>query len=176
MVVAIRATAATTLLKAGIPDKMALQRTGYRTLQSLREYQSLDTNDTKRVSDTLSSTRADNAEVCEKQQICVANSNNIKDISSDMFDEFDVSDIELIQVLESYETSVQAEERSSSNANRDSLIFAPRAFSSRLAPFFAPFSRAFFFVPFFMLFFRAFFLPYFPRLFPRLAFFSLKVH
>ena len=30
-----------------------------------------------------------------------------------MFDEFDVSDIEMIQALESYETSVQAEGRSS---------------------------------------------------------------
>ena len=38
MVVEIRATAATTLLKAVIPDKMALQRTGHRTLESLREY------------------------------------------------------------------------------------------------------------------------------------------
>ena len=74
MVVQIRATAATTLLKAGIPGKMALQRTGHRTLESLREYQSLDINDTKRVSDALSSTRADNAEISEKQQICVANS------------------------------------------------------------------------------------------------------
>ena len=90
---------------------MALQRTCHRTLESLREYQSLDVNDTKRVSDALSSTRADNAEVCEKQQICVANSNDIEDISSDMFDEFDVSDIELIQALESYETSAQAEGR-----------------------------------------------------------------
>ena len=82
MVVEIRATAATTLLKAGIPDKMALQRTGHRTLlESLREYQSLDINDTKRVSGALSSTRADNTEICEKQQICVANSNNIEDIS-----------------------------------------------------------------------------------------------
>ena len=72
MVVEIGATAATTLLKAGIPDKMALQRTGHRTLESLREYQSQDINDTKRVSDALSSTRADNAEICEKQQICVA--------------------------------------------------------------------------------------------------------
>ena len=114
-----RATAATTLLKAGIPDKMALQRTGHRTLESLREYQSLDTNDTKRVSDALSSTRADNAEICEKQQICVANSNNIEGISSDMLDECDVSDVELIQALESYETSVQAEGRSSSSANHD---------------------------------------------------------
>ena len=96
-----RATAATALLKAGIPDKMALQRTGHRTLESLREYQSLDMNDTKRVSDVLSSTRADNAEICEKQQICVANSNNIEDISSDKFDEFDGSDIELIKALES---------------------------------------------------------------------------
>ena len=48
---------------------MALQRTGHRTL---REYQSQDINDTKRVSDVLSSTRVDNAEICEKQQICVA--------------------------------------------------------------------------------------------------------
>ena len=69
MVVEIRATAATTLLKAGIWDKMALQRTGHRTL---REHQSQDINDTKRVSDALSSTRADNAEICEKQQISVA--------------------------------------------------------------------------------------------------------
>ena len=45
-------------------------------------------------------------------------SNNIEDISS-MFDEFDVSDIELIQALESYETSVQTEGRSSSSANLD---------------------------------------------------------
>ena len=72
MVFEIRATAATTLLKAGILDKMALQRTGRRTLESLREYQSLDINDTKRVSDALSSKRADNAEICKKQQICVA--------------------------------------------------------------------------------------------------------
>ena len=36
-----------------------------------------------------------------------------------MFDEFDISDIELIQVLESYETSVRAEGRSSSSANLD---------------------------------------------------------
>ena len=93
MVVEIRATAATTLLKAGIPDKMALQRTGHRTLESLRKYQSLDINDTKRVSDALSSTRADNTEICEKQKICVADSNNIEDISSDMFEEIDVSDI-----------------------------------------------------------------------------------
>ena len=100
---------------------MALQRTVYRTVESLREYQSLDINDTKRVSDSLSSTRADNAEVCKKQQICVANSNNIEDISSDsdMFDEFDVSDIELIQALEAYETSVQAEGKTSSSANLD---------------------------------------------------------
>ena len=34
MVVEIRAMAATTLLKAGIPDKMALQRTGHRTLEA----------------------------------------------------------------------------------------------------------------------------------------------
>ena len=93
MVVEIRATAATTLLKAGIPDKMALQRTGHRTLESFRKYQSLDINDTKRVSDALSSTRADNTEICEKQKICVADSNNIEDISSDMFEEIDVSDI-----------------------------------------------------------------------------------
>ena len=53
---------------------MVLQRTGHRTLESLREYQSLDINDTKRVSDALSSTRADNAEISEKQQICVVNS------------------------------------------------------------------------------------------------------
>ena len=72
MVVQIRATAATTLLKAGILDKMVLQRTGHRTLESLREYQSQDINDTKRVSDALSSIRADNAETCKKQQICVA--------------------------------------------------------------------------------------------------------
>ena len=104
-----RVTAATTLLKADILDKIALQRTGHRTLESLRKYQSLDINDTKRVSVALSSTRAYNAEICEKQQICVANSNNIEDISSDMFDEFNVSDIELIQALESYETGVQAE-------------------------------------------------------------------
>ena len=84
MVVEIRATAATALLKAIIPDKMALQRRSHRTLESLREYQSLDINDTKRVSDALSSTRADNAEICEKRQICVANSNSIEDISSDM--------------------------------------------------------------------------------------------
>ena len=114
-----RATAATALLKAGIPDKMALQRTGHRTLESLREYQSLDMNDTKRVLDVLSSTRADNAEICEKQQICVANCNNIEDISSDKFDEFDGSDIELIKALESYESGVQAEGRSSSSANLD---------------------------------------------------------
>ena len=49
MVVQIQATAATTLLKAGIPDKMAL----HRTLETLQEYQSLDINDTKRVSDAL---------------------------------------------------------------------------------------------------------------------------
>ena len=85
----------------------------------MREYQSLDINDTKRVSDALSSTRGDNAEICEKQQICVANSNNIEDISSDMFDEFDVSDIELSQALQSYETSVRAEGRSSSSATLD---------------------------------------------------------
>ena len=36
-----------------------------------------------------------------------------------MFDEFGVSDIELIQAKESYETSVQAEGRSSSSANLD---------------------------------------------------------
>ena len=36
-----------------------------------------------------------------------------------MLDEFDVSDIELIQALESYETSVQAGGRSSSSANLD---------------------------------------------------------
>ena len=43
----------------------------------------------------------------------------MEDISSDMFDEFDVSDIELTQALESYERSVQAEGRSSSSANLD---------------------------------------------------------
>ena len=53
MVVQIQATAANTLLKAGIPDKMALQRTSHRTLETLQEYQSLDINDTKRVSDAL---------------------------------------------------------------------------------------------------------------------------
>ena len=36
-----------------------------------------------------------------------------------MFDKFDVSDIKLIQALESYEISVQAEGRSSSSANLD---------------------------------------------------------
>ena len=67
-----RATAATALLKECIPDKMALQRTGHGTLEGLREYQSLDINDTKRASDALSSC-VHNSQIFH-EEVCVANS------------------------------------------------------------------------------------------------------
>lgn len=75
-----RATAATALLKAGIPDKMALERTGHRALESLRDYLTLDVNDTKRVSDVLSSC-ANNSEVCEKQETRVSTNNSLEEKS-----------------------------------------------------------------------------------------------
>lgn len=116
-----RATAATALLKAGVPDKMALARTGHRTLESLREYQTLDINDTKRVSDVLSSC-TNNSEVCDKQELtCVTNINSLEKKSSEiMFPECDVDDIVLSQAVECYESSViEGQAQSSSSVNFD---------------------------------------------------------
>lgn len=114
-----RSTAATALLKAGIPDKMALQRTGHRTLESLREYQSVDINDTKRVSDVLSSC-ADNSEVCGKDETCVPNVNNVEDNSSEIMScDSDISDILLTQAVESFEAGFESQAITSSSNNFD---------------------------------------------------------
>ncbi|CAB4024357.1 interferon-inducible GTPase 5-like, partial [Paramuricea clavata] len=47
---------------------MALERTGHRTLESLREYQTLDVNDTKRVSDVLKEIEETESEESEKEE------------------------------------------------------------------------------------------------------------
>ena len=94
-------------MKAGIPDKMALERTGHRALESLREYQTLDVNYTKRVSDVLSSC-ANNSEVCEKKETRVPTNNSLEEKSSKiMFAECDVSDIVLTQAMECYESNLE---------------------------------------------------------------------
>ncbi|CAB4013090.1 Hypothetical predicted protein, partial [Paramuricea clavata] len=96
---------------------MALERTGHHTLESLQEYQTLEVNDTKRVSNVLSSC-ANNSEVCEKQETHVSTKNSLEEKSSEiMFAECDVSEIVLTQAMECYDSNLEGQAQSSSGIN-----------------------------------------------------------
>ena len=72
---------------------MALARTGHRSLESLREYQSLNEPDTKQASDALNS--------CGQLEISLKETSSVKVLcESD-----DVSDEVLSRALECYESS-----------------------------------------------------------------------
>ena len=105
-----RATAATTLLKAGIPDKMALKRTGHRSLESLREYQTLDIDDTKRVSEALSSCSSTDTFVINETSVesKVAHESNL-DWVEQFNEESDLCDVVLSQALDVYESNSRSE-------------------------------------------------------------------
>lgn len=105
-----RATAATRLLKAGVPDKMALARTGHRTLESLREYQSLNETDNKQASDALSSccdSEISLKEKCSVEILCQSD---------------DVSDEVLSQALECYESSTTKSNVGCNSLNLDGMF------------------------------------------------------
>ena len=105
-----RATAATRLLKAGVPDKMALARTGHRSLESLREYQSLNETDTKQASDALNS--------CGQLEISLKETSSVKVLcESD-----DVSDEVLSQALECYESSTTKSNVACNSLNLDGIF------------------------------------------------------
>ena len=117
-----RATAATALMKAGIPDKLALERTGHRTLESLREYQTLDIQDTRRVSATLSS--CDQFATCSVGNATSPSCNDPNESNltfPDFFNDSEETDLFLSQALQSYEVNTNCAPKVSTNINLPNL-------------------------------------------------------